>query len=137
MYSLASTTNTWTVVDILEPFVEKIAVGNPLKTKHIAEACVKTDKIDAMALAQLLRCNYLPSVWIPDKKTRELRRISSFRKSLVEEATATKNRIKGILNHLLIKHAVAWTKEGLEELKSLDLPPIERTIMETEVAVLG
>jgi transposase len=134
--ALESTTSTWTVVDILEPFVEKIAVGNPLKTKHIAEACVKTDKIDAMALAQLLRCNYLPTVWIPDKKTRELRRISSFRKSLVQEATATKNRIRGLLNHLLIKHAVAWTQQGLEELKSLELPPTERAIMDTEIAML-
>ena len=89
-----------------------------------------------MILAQLLRCDFLPSVWIPDKKTRELRRISSFRKSLVEEATATKNRIKGILNHLLIKHAVVWTNQGLEELKSLDLPPVERIIMDAEIAIL-
>jgi len=75
-------------------------------------------------------------VWIPDKPTRELRRICSFRKSLVQEATATKNRIKGILNHLLIKFAVAWTQEGLEGLKSLALPPVERAIMDREVAIL-
>jgi transposase len=134
--ALESTTNTWAIVDILEPFVEKIVVGNPLKTKHIAEASVKTDKIDAMVLAQLLRCDYLPSVWIPDKKTRELRRISSFRKSLAQEATATKNRIRSVLNHLLVKHAVSWTKQGLDELKSLDLPSVERTIMDTEIAIL-
>ena len=134
--AMETTTSTWTVVDILEPFVEKIVVGNPLKTRIIAEANVKTDKVDAMILAQLLRCNFLPSVWIPDKQTRELRRISSFRKSLVEEATAAKNRIKGILNHLLFKHAVAWTKQDLEELKRLALPPVERIIMNTEIAVL-
>ena len=125
--ALETTTSTWTVVDILEPFVEKIVVGNPLKTKIIAEAKVKTDKVDAMILAQLLRCDFLPAVWIPNKKTRELRRITSFRKSLVQEATAAKNRIKSLLNYLLIKHAVAWTKQGLEELKSLNLPSVERT----------
>lgn len=134
--ALESTTNTWAVVDILEPFVEKIVVGNPLKTKYIAEASVKTDKIDAMVLAQLLRCNFLPTVWIPDRKSRELRRISSFRKSLVQEATATKNRIRGVLNHLLVKHDVSWTKQGLEELKCLDLPSVERIIMDTEIAIL-
>ena len=134
--ALEATMNTWTVVDILEPFVEKIVVGNPLKTKIIAEAKVKTDKVDAMILAQLLRSDFLPTVWIPDKPTRELRRICSFRKSLVQEATATKNRIKGILNHLLIKHAVAWTQQGLEELKSLSLPPVERVIMDREIAIL-
>ena len=134
--ALETTANTWTVVDILEPFVEKIVVGNPLKTKIIAEAKVKTDKVDAMILAQLLRCNFLPDVWVPDKQTRERRRISSFRKSLVQNVTATKNRIKGILNHLLIKHEVSWTKQGLEELKKLNLPPVERTIMNSEIASL-
>jgi len=134
--ALEATTNTWAVVDILEPFVEKIAVGNSLKTKIIAEAKVKTDKVDAMILAQLLRCDFLPTVWIPDKQTRELRRISSFRKSLVQEATAAKNRIKGILNHLLIKHAVTWSVQGMEELKSLNLPSVERTIMDSEIAIL-
>jgi transposase len=134
--ALEATMSTWTVVDILEPFVEKIVVGNPLKTKIIAEAKVKTDKVDAMILAQLLRCDFLPTVWIPDKPTRELRRLCSFRKSLVQEATATKNRIKGILNHLLIKHAVAWTQQGLEELRNLALPPVERVIMDREIAIL-
>jgi len=134
--ALEATMNTWTIVDILEPFVEKIAVGNPLKTKIIAEAKVKTDKVDAMILAQLLRSDFLPTVWIPDKPTRELRRICSFRKSLVQETTATKNRIKGILNHLLIKHAVAWSQRGLEELRSLALPPVERMIMDREIDIL-
>jgi transposase len=111
-------------------------VGNPLKTKAIAEAKVKTDKIDAMILAQLLRCNFLPTVWIPDAKTRVLRRLSSFRKALVQDSTAAKNRIKGILNHLLIKHAVVWSKNGLDELKKLELPSHERTIMDCEIAML-
>jgi transposase len=134
--ALEATTNTWAVVEILEPFVERVVVGNPLKTRIIAEAKVKTDKVDAMILAQLIRSNFLPTVWIPDKQTRELRRISSYRKSLVQEMIAAKNRIKGILNHLLIKHAVAWTKQGLAELKGLDIPPVERTIMDSEIAVL-
>ena len=66
--ALEATTNTWAVVEIMEPFVEKIVVGNAHKTKIIAEAKVKTDKVDALILAQLLRCNFLPTVWIPDKK---------------------------------------------------------------------
>jgi len=53
-------TNTWPVADIIRPFVAVIVVGNPLKTKAIAEAYVKTDKVDAKVLAHLLRCNYLP-----------------------------------------------------------------------------
>jgi transposase len=134
--ALESTANTWSVVDIIEPHVAKVVVGNSMKTKAIAEAKVKTDKIDAMILAQLLRCDFLPTVWIPDAKTRVLRRLSSFRKALVQDSTAAKNRIKGILNHLLIKHAVVWSKNGLEELKNLDIPAHERTIMDCEIAIL-
>ena len=134
--ALEATTNTWSVVDILEPHVAKIVFGNPLKTKAIAEAKVKTDKIDAMILAQLLRCDFLPTVWIPDAKTRVLRRLSSFRKTLVQDSTAAKNRMKGILNHLLIKHAVVWSKDGLDELKKLDIPVHERIILDCEIAVL-
>ncbi len=68
--ALEATTNTWPVVEILRPLVAQVVVGNPLKTKAIAEAKVKTDKVDAEVLAQLLRCDYLPSVWQPDEPTR-------------------------------------------------------------------
>ena len=52
--ALEVSTNTWAVVDFLEPFVERIAVGNPLKTKAIAEAKIKTDKVDAEVLARII-----------------------------------------------------------------------------------
>jgi hypothetical protein len=89
-----------------------------------------------MILAQLLRCDFLPTVWIPDAKTRILRRLSSFRKTLVQDAAAAKNRIKGILNHLLVKHDISWSKDGLDELRKLEIPSHERIIMECEIAVL-
>ena len=56
---LEATMNTWAVVRLLQPHVASVSVANPLKVKYIAEAHVKTDKIDAEVLAQLLRSNYL------------------------------------------------------------------------------
>src|ERR1044071_9823242 len=58
--ALEATTNTWAVVEILKPFVAEVVVANPLKTKAIAEAKMKTDKVDAEVLAHLLRCDFLP-----------------------------------------------------------------------------
>ena len=52
----------------MRPFVAAVVVSNPLKTKAIAEAKIKTDKVDAEVLAQLLRCDYLPDVWQPDEQ---------------------------------------------------------------------
>jgi transposase len=71
--ALGATTNPWAVVDLLKPFIASVATSNPLRTRAIAEAKAKTDKVDAEVLAQLLRCDYLPAVWEPDEKTRRLR----------------------------------------------------------------
>ena len=54
---LEATTNTWRVVELFRPHVGRVVVGNPLKTRTIAEAKIKTDKLDAVVLAQLLRCD--------------------------------------------------------------------------------
>ncbi len=67
--ALEATTNTWPVVDIVRPHVGQLVVGNPLKTKAIAEAKVKMAKIDSEVLAQLQRCEYLSDVWQPDATT--------------------------------------------------------------------
>lgn len=63
--ALEVTTHVWAVVRFLEPLVDRIVVSNPMATKAIASAKVKTDKVDAEALANLLRLDYLPSVWMP------------------------------------------------------------------------
>tara|TARA_R110002049_G_C9122703_1_gene558499 strand:- start:521 stop:799 length:279 start_codon:yes stop_codon:yes gene_type:complete len=41
--ALEVTTNAWAVADLLEPYVGLVVVSNPMKTKAIAEAKVKTD----------------------------------------------------------------------------------------------
>jgi transposase len=81
----------------LRPFVAEVVASNPLTTKAIAQAKVKTDKIDAEVLAQLLRCDYLPSVWQPDEATSLLRELTSRRTALVGDRTAVRNRIHSLL----------------------------------------
>ena len=49
--ALEATTNTWAVVKAIEPYVKEVVVPNPLRTKAIAQAKVKTDKVDAYVLA--------------------------------------------------------------------------------------
>ena len=36
--ALEATTNTWAVVEVIEPYVERVVVANPLRTRAIAEA---------------------------------------------------------------------------------------------------
>src|SRR4051794_16288318 len=105
--AVEATANTWAVVELLRPFVAEVVVGNPLQIKAIAQAKVKTDKIDAEVLAHLLRCDYLPAVWHPDAGTFRLRQVTHLRAALVHDRTRLKNRIHGALTQLLIKPPVA------------------------------
>ena len=95
--ALEASTNCWVVARFLTPFVAEVVVSNPLVTKAIAEAKVKTDKVDALVLAQLLRCDFLPRVWQPDEATSLLRELTSRRTALVQDRTAVRNRVHSLL----------------------------------------
>jgi transposase len=69
----------------------------PFKTRAIAEAKVKTDKVDARILAQLLAADFLPPVWLPDERTRSLRRQVTRRAHIVRARTRLKNQVHAIL----------------------------------------
>ncbi len=109
--AVEATTNTWPVVDLLSPHVASVVVSNPLRTRAIAEAKVKTDKVDALVLAQLLRADYLPPVWQPDASTRTLRLLTSRRAALVADRVRLKNRLHAELAQRLIP-----LPDGLDDL---------------------
>jgi len=56
--------------DQLEDEGFEVKLSPPLKTKAIAYAKVKTDKVDSATLAHLLRSNLLPLSYVPDKSVR-------------------------------------------------------------------
>lgn len=89
--AVEATFNTWAIVDLLTPFLGRIVVSNPLQTKAIASAKVKTEKVDARILAELLRCDFLPEVWQPDAETRRIRSLVSRRSAWVADRTGIKN----------------------------------------------
>lgn len=59
-----------------------IILSNPIKTKAIASAKIKTDKIDAKILADLLKGGYVAQCYIPDRRTMDLRELVRHRDSL-------------------------------------------------------
>ena len=136
--ALEATTNTWPVVEILRPQVAAIVVSNPLKTKAIAEAKIKTDKVDAQVLAHLLRCDYLPDVWQPDAQTQILRGLVTHRTGLMCQRARHKNRIQSLLGRLLIHPPckVLWTKAGMAWLRQVELPATEQLIRDSELRQL-
>jgi transposase len=137
--ALEATTNTWAVVAILRPHVAAVVVSNPLKTKAIAEAKVKTDKVDAEVLAQLLRCDYLPTVWHPDEQTQRWRGLVTHRTALMAQRTRIKNHVQSQLGRLLLQPPgkCLWTKAGLAWLREVELPAHERLVLDSELRQLG
>jgi hypothetical protein len=67
--ALEATGKSDAIANLLGPLVGRVVVSNPSKTRAIAEAKVKTDKVDARILPQLLAADFLPPVWLPDERT--------------------------------------------------------------------
>jgi transposase len=71
-----STGNLWIQIhDRLEEHGFDVALSNPAKTRLIAEAKVKTDKVDARTLAALLRADMLPTCYVPGEELRSRREL--------------------------------------------------------------
>jgi len=136
--ALEASTNTWSVATILRPHVARLVVSNPLRTKAIAEAKIKTDKVDAEVLAQLLRCDYLPSVWQPDQDTEQGRRLTTQHATLMTERSRIKNRIQSRMARLLLVPPckILWTKIGMSWLRELPLPSDERLCLDGDLRML-
>lgn len=71
--------------------------AHPYQVKPIWQARAKTDAIDARKLADLLRTNLLPAVWVPSPEVRAQRKLLRGRAYLVRLRTSLKNRIHGHL----------------------------------------
>jgi transposase len=136
--AVEATTNTWPVAAILQPLVHKVVVSNPLRTKAIASAKIKTDKVDALALAQLVRTGYLPEVWIPDDETRLMRQRSTERAMLSADRTRIKNRIHSVLHQRLIEAPAGdlFSRRNLAWLKDLALDPVGRDSLDRHLRQL-
>ena len=99
------TTNSFAIARLFnEKCPAKVLVSNPMKTKLIASARIKTDKIDARVLCELARVGFLPDVWLPDEETESLRRLVSRRTNLVRRRTAVKNDVHSILHRNLVEY---------------------------------
>jgi transposase len=132
------TSNTWAFVRLVRPHVGNIVVSNPLKTKAIAEANVKTDKVDARVLADLLRCDYLPSVWVPTPAIEDNRALAARRTALVNQRTGVRNRIHSVLARRLIAVPAGgpFSAKGRAWLEKLELDPFDKALITADLRLL-
>lgn len=121
--ALEATGSWYYFYELLENKCSEIYLAHPLKTRAIAEARIKTDKIDSTILAHLLRTGFLPTSYIPTRQIRDMREILRYRASLVSLRTSLKNKVWAILskNGLDPKFSDIFGKKAITYLKGLNL----------------
>lgn len=136
---LEASVNTWAVADLLGQHAGRVVVSNPLRTRAIASAKVKTDKVDSEVLAQLLAADFIPEVWVPDDATRKLRQLVSRRRSLVQQQTRQRNRIHAVLHRNLVDCPATdlFGVGGRRWLAEVQLPANERREVDSNLRVLA
>jgi transposase len=130
---IESMSSWYWLYDLLTGNGFEVLISNPVKTKAIASAKIKNDKLDSHMLAQLLRAELISTVHVSNPETRRLKELLRHRGRLVQDATRMKNRIQNLLmkNNCQIPVSDLFGVEGLKYLKEVELPPYHRASVET------
>jgi transposase len=126
--------------DWLDEVADDVILAHPAKVRAIAEARIKTDKIDSETLAHLLRADLIPQAYAPSKDVRAIKRVLRQRMFFVRVRTMLKNRIWA----LLAQHSVElpdvsdlYGKAGLQWLKELRLPEPDGKLLSEDLELLA
>jgi transposase len=136
--AMEASVNWYHLYDLLETLDIPVTLAHPLRTRAIAEAKVKTDKVDSATLAHLLRADLIPAAYIPPREIRDLRELLRYRAALVRLQTMVKNRIHAIL----LKHGYqapvqdVFGVRGREWLTTLPLRPVYQQALQGFLAIL-
>lgn len=117
-----------------------VQLAHPGYVNRMKRSPDKTDLGDAQLLADLVRVNYLPGVWLAPRETRELRRLVRHRASLVRGRRDAKLRIRALLreNRLKCPDARAWTTRWLKWLREeAELSESDRWLLGEQLEMLA
>jgi transposase len=85
------------IYDTLKPYAQQLDMGHPARMKAITAGKKKSDRLDARTIADLLRCNLLPTCYVLSPEMRELRRLLRYRQLVVAQAVRMQNKMAGLL----------------------------------------
>lgn len=92
-------------------------MAHPGYVSRLKQSPDKTDFNDAGLLADLLRVNYLPEVWLAPDETRQLRRLSRYRQGLAVDRKRIKQRMRALLRKERLKYQgpdKPWSKPWMK-----------------------
>ena len=127
-----STANLWLkTYQAFEKYNIGVKLANPLKTKAIAEAKIKTDTLDARTLAHLLRSDLVAECYIAPREIREDRSLLRLRTNLVQDRTRVMNRVRSLLDKydVICDYDNIFGVKGRRWLKSLKLSDNDQILL--------
>lgn len=121
--------------------VEEVVLAHPYKTRVIAEAQIKSDKLDARILSQLLRTKLIARAHAPSKQTRQRRFLLRQRMFWVRLRTMVRNRVHALLARqhglTLPQRADLFGAGGMKFLRALKLDATEGKLLTQDLEVLA
>ena len=119
--------------------VEEVVLAHPHKTRLIADAQIKTDRLDAHALGTLLRGNLVARAHIPSRTTRARKNLLRQRLYWARLRTMLRNRMHALLDRQrgleLPQCSDIFGKRGLSFLRSLQLAEPDATLLREQLAL--
>lgn len=134
--------NWGTVHDTLEDSaaVAAVLVSHPAKNRIIADAQIKTDKVDAHALGTLLRGRFFAQVHVPSRKARAQKNVLRRRLWLARVRTMIRNRIHALLDrHPAVERPQfkdPFCKKGVAWMRRAAIAQPDRGLLDEELALL-
>ena len=117
--------------------MEEVVLAHPYKTRLIADAQIKTDRLDAKALATLLRGNLVAQVHVPGKPARTRKLLLRQRLQWSRLRTMLRNRIHVVVDR---QHELAlpqcsdlFGKRGMAALRQAKLSEQDRLLLNEEL----
>jgi transposase len=125
---------------LIEATQWEVKLAHAAAVHRLKQGPDKTDHGDAWLLADLIRVNYLPVVWLADEATRQLRHLMRYRQSLMADAKDIKLRIRSLLKEDGVAEtcdAGSWTKAWRAWLETVRLPEHSRWIVAQQLQLLA
>lgn len=131
--ALEATGSWWWFVEKARSMGHEVYLSHPKQTKAIASARLKSDKVDALMLARLLKADLLPTVWIPGDKERQIRELLTHRARVVRQRTAIINELQALyakrnVDFEMIGHRARPVVAGAEQLSGYGPNIVERDV---------
>jgi transposase len=116
----------------------EIQIAEPRKVKALAPLACKTDRVDARVLAELVRRELVPELWVPALSERELRERLRRRSHLVRLPTSATNRAFGLLTQWGLRVGLTTLRKpgAIELLSERGVPQVWLQSIKTLLSVI-